>query len=134
MITIQAIVNSPIEKVWKVWTSPEHITKWNSASDDWHTPKAENDLRVGGKFLSRMEAKDGSMGFDFIGTYDAVEQGKLISYVMEDGRKCKTTFTANGNETEITTSFDAETQNSEELQRAGWQAILNSFKLYCEGI
>lgn len=134
MLTIQATVNSPIEKVWKVWTSPEHITKWNSASDDWHTPKAENDLRVGGKFLSRMEAKDGSMGFDFIGTYDAVEHGKLISYVMEDGRKCKTTFTANGNETEITTSFDAETQNSEELQRAGWQAILNSFKLYCEGI
>jgi len=133
MITIQATVNSPIEKVWKLYTSPEHITKWNSASDDWHTPKAENDLRVGGKFLSRMEAKDGSMGFDFTGTYDAVETGKLISYIMEDGRKCKTTFKANGNETEITTSFDAETENSEELQRSGWQAILNNFKLYCEG-
>lgn len=133
MITIQATVNAPIEKVWKLWTSTEHITKWNNASDDWHTPKAENDLRVGGKFLSRMEAKDGSMGFDFIGTYDAVEKNKLISYVMEDGRKCKTTFTANGNETEITTSFDAETENSEELQRSGWQAILNNFKMYCEG-
>lgn len=133
MITIQATVNSSIEKVWKIWTSPEHITKWNSASDDWHTPKAENDLRVGGKFLSRMEAKDGSMGFDFIGTYDAIEIGKLVSYVMEDGRKCKTTFMANGAETQITTSFDAEKENSEELQRSGWQAILNSFKLYCEG-
>lgn len=133
MITIQATVNAPIQKVWKLWTSPEHITKWNNASDDWHTPKAENDLRVGGKFLSRMEAKDGSMGFDFIGTYDAVEIGRLISYIMEDGRKCKTSFTDNGNETEIKTSFDAETENSEELQRSGWQAILNNFKMYCEG-
>lgn len=133
MITIQATVNAPIEKVWKLWTGPEHITKWNSASDDWHTPKAENDLRVGGKFLSRMEAKDGSMGFDFTGIYDAVEKNKLIAYTMEDGRKCKTLFEANGNETKIITAFDAEKENSEELQRSGWQAILNSFKMYCEG-
>ena len=84
-ITVEAIVNAPVEKVWKLWTSPEHIIKWNNASDDWHTPKAENDLREGGKFLSRMEAKDGSFGFDFGGVYDVVKNNEYIEYTLGDG-------------------------------------------------
>src|SRR5947207_8159342 len=95
-ITIESTIKAPVEKVWKLWTSPEHITKWNNASDDWHTPRAENDLRVGGKFLSRMEAKDGSFGFDFGGEYDEVKTNKRITYTMGDGRKVEVTFTAIG--------------------------------------
>ncbi|HWY10195.1 MAG TPA: SRPBCC family protein [Bacteroidia bacterium] len=133
MITVETTVNAPVEKIWKLWNGPEHITKWNSASDDWHTTRSENDLRAGGKFSSRMEAKDGSMGFDFWGTYDAVKTNELIEYTMGDGRKAKTTFAANGNTTKITTSFEAEKQNPEEMQKGGWQAILNNFKKYCEG-
>src|SRR5688572_6983414 len=91
-ITVEASVKAPVEKVWKYWTSPDHIKKWNNANDDWHTPKAENDLRTGGKFLSRMEAKDGSFGFDFEGVYDEVRTNELISYTMPDGRKVKITF------------------------------------------
>ncbi|MFI5131757.1 MAG: SRPBCC domain-containing protein, partial [Chitinophagales bacterium] len=86
VITIENTVNSPVEKVWEYWTKPEHITQWNSASDDWHTPHAENDLRPGGRFLSRMEAKDGSFGFDFGGAYDAVRKNEFIEYTMDDGR------------------------------------------------
>jgi uncharacterized protein YndB with AHSA1/START domain len=111
---------------------PEHITKWNSASDDWHTPYAENDLRTGGKFLSRMEAKDGSFGFDFGGVYDEVIPNKLIAYTMGDSRKVKVDFAANGNSTTVTTNFEAETENTIELQKNGWQAILNNFKKYVE--
>ena len=132
-INVEATVNAPVEKVWKYWSSPEHITKWNNASDDWHSPRAENDLTAGGKFNIRMEAKDGSMGFDFSGTYDKVEKHKQIEYAMEDGRRVKIIFTTNGNETAISETFDAETVNTFELQKNGWQAILNNFKKYTEG-
>ncbi|MCW3072430.1 MAG: polyketide cyclase [Bacteroidetes bacterium] len=132
VITVEATVNAPLEKVWSAWTGPEHITKWNSASPDWHTPKATNDLRVGGKFFSRMEAKDGSMGFDFEGIYDEVRQHEYIEYHMADGRQVKTTFKDNGGQTEITTNFDAETENPVEMQKGGWQAIMDNFKAYTE--
>lgn len=131
-ITVSATVKAPAEKIWDLWTNPLHIIKWNTASEDWHTPRAENDLRVGGQFLSRMEAKDGSFGFDFIGTYDEVEPLKRIAYTMEDGRKAKTDFRENNGEVEIITVFDAETQNPIDMQRDGWQAILDSFKNYTE--
>jgi uncharacterized protein YndB with AHSA1/START domain len=132
IITVEATINAPVDKVWQNWTGPEHITKWNNASDDWHTTRSENDLRVGGKFLSRMEAKDGSVGFDFGGTYDAVKENEYIEYIMGDGRKVKTWFTANGNSTEVVESFEAENTHSLEMQKGGWQAILDSFKKYTE--
>ncbi len=132
VITIENTVNAPVEKVWAYWSKPEHITKWNNASDDWHTPWAKNDLRVGGSFSSRMEAKDGSFGFEFAGVYDAVRTNEYIEYTMGDGRKVKTTFTGNGNTTKVVSSFEAEDTNSIELQRGGWQAILDNFKKYTE--
>ncbi len=137
-ITVETTVNAPIETVWDCWTKPEHITKWNSASDDWHTPKATNDLREGGTFTSRMEAKDGSMGFDFGGTYTTVVEHKEIGYTMGDGRKVSVVFdshpsTGSGKaHTHITETFDAESENSPEKQRQGWQAILDNFKKYAE--
>ena len=131
-ITVEAIIKAPIQKIWKCWTSPEHITKWNNASDDWHTPYAENDLRVGGKFLSRMEAKDGSFGFDFNGIYDKIIANELIEYKIEGGRKVSIAFTNNGDETTITETFEAEDINPIEMQRGGWQAILDNFKKYTE--
>ncbi|MFT3936474.1 MAG: SRPBCC family protein [Chitinophagaceae bacterium] len=132
VIDIAATINAPVDKVWEYWTSPAHIVKWNSASPDWHTPRAENDLRVGGAFSSRMEAKDGSMGFDFGGVYDAVEKNKLIAYTIGDGRKVENHFSAKGNTTEINTSFEAEGMNPVEMQKGGWQAILDNFKKYTE--
>lgn len=131
-ITIQTTIQAPIEKVWDGYTKPEHITKWNHASDDWHCPKAENDLRVGGKFISRMEAKDGSFGFDFGGTYEQVEIHQLIEYVMDDGRHVKVTFEPMDEDTKIVIVFDAETENSEDRQRQGWQAILENFRKHVE--
>lgn len=131
-ITVETTVKAPVEKVWKLWSSPEHITKWNSASDDWHTPRAENDLRVGGKFSARMEAKDGSFGFEFGGTYDDVKENELIEYTLGDGRKVVVHFTPNGNETNVVETFDAESTNSVDMQKGGWQAILNNFKKYVE--
>lgn len=131
-IEIQTTINAPVDKVWKHWTEPESIMKWNNASDDWHTTRAENDLRKGGRFSSRMEAKDGSFGFDFTGEYDDVKTNELISYTMEDGRKVKITFTPNGNETKVVETFDAENENPVEMQRGGWQAILDNFKKYVE--
>lgn len=131
-ITVESTVDAPVEKVWKMWTGPEHITKWNNASDDWHTPRAENDLRVGGNFSARMEAKDGSSGFDFGGVYDAVETNKLIEYTLGDERKVKVNFSSSGGKTRVTEIFDAEQTNSVELQRTGWQAILDNFKKYVE--
>ena len=131
-ITVKTTVQTSIEKVWTLWTEPTHITKWNTASDDWHTPYAENDLRVGGKFLSRMEAKDGSFGFDFGGIYDEVLLHKVIAYTLGDGRKVNITFQGQDNETEITVTFDAETENPIEFQQQGWQAILDNFKKYAE--
>jgi uncharacterized protein YndB with AHSA1/START domain len=132
IITVESTVNAPVEKVWEYFTKPEHIIKWNKASDDWHTPRAENDLRVGGNFVYRMEAKDGSFGFDFGGVYDAITTNKYIEYTIGDGRKVKVYFSGNENQTTITESFEAETMNSIELQKGGWQSILNSFKAYTE--
>ncbi len=130
--TVETTVKAPIEKVWNLWTLPGHIIKWNRAADDWHTPGAENDLRAGGKFVSRMEARDGSSGFDFGGVYDEVKTNELISYTMDDGRKVKVTFINNGNDTKVIETFDAENENSVEMQRTGWQAILDNFKKYAE--
>ena len=132
MITIEALIHAPVEKVWEAYITPEHITKWNHASDDWHSPSAEVDLRPGGKFSSRMEAKDGSAGFDFGGVYDEVEENKLIAYTMGDGRKARVNFMEEGDSTKITVAFDAEGTNPEEMQRAGWQSILDNFKKYVE--
>ena len=132
VITVQTTVQAPVEKVWKLWTTPEHITKWNNASDDWHTPRASNDLRVGGKFLARMEARDGSMGFDFEGTYKSVKPNELLEYDIADGRKVQVAFKANGTNTTVVENFEAETSNPVELQRGGWQAILDNFKKYAE--
>lgn len=134
VITVEATVNAPVEKVWQSWTNPEHITKWNFASPDWHTPRATNDLRVGGKFMSRMEAKDGSFGFDFVGIYDDVKKHELIEYHLPDGRNVKTTFKSKGAQTEIITNFDAENQNPVEMQKGGWQSIMNNFKDYTENL
>ena len=131
-ITIEALIEAPVEKVWKYWTEPAHIVKWNNASDDWHTPHAENDLRVGGKFLSRIEAKDGSFGFDFGGVYTEVKQHEKIDYVLGDNRTVKITFISNGNQTKVLETFDAENENSLEMQRTGWQMILNNFKKHVE--
>lgn len=131
-ITIEATINAPIDMVWKLWSEPEHITKWNSPSEDWHTPRAENDLRTGGKFLSRMEAKDGSFGFDFGGVYDEVRENEFIGYTLGDGRKVTVDFTSDGNTTSIVETFDPESENPREMQRAGWQAILDNFKKYAE--
>ncbi len=131
-ITISQTVNAPIEKVWQYWTEPEHIMQWNAASDDWHCPSATNDLREGGRFTSRMEAKDGSAGFDFAGTYTQVVPHQTIVYKMDDDRAVVTTFKQTDSGVEITTEFDAEETNPIEMQRAGWQAILDRFKNHVE--
>lgn len=134
MITVQTILKAPIEKVWELWISPEHITQWNHASADWHTPYAENDLKVGGKFKYTMAAKDGSMQFDFGGTYTEIVNHSLIAYTIDDGRKVKITFESQENGVEIIEKFDPETENSEALQQQGWQAILDNFKKHVESI
>lgn len=133
-ITIEATINSPIEKVWKCWTSPEDIMKWCNASDDWHAPRAENDLRTGGTFLTRMEAKDGSFGFDFEGKYTNVVPLQIIEYILEDGRTVKISFHGEGNETRVIETFDPENMNPSDMQKAGWQAILNNFKAHTESV
>jgi len=132
IINIKAVIKAAPEKVWEMWTNPEHIVQWNNASSDWHTTKAENDLRVGGLFMSRMEAKDGSSGFDFTGKYDKVEFLKEIGYTMDDGRQAEIKFIQKGDMTEVYESFEAEDSNSLELQESGWQSILNNFKVYVE--
>jgi uncharacterized protein YndB with AHSA1/START domain len=132
LITIQVTIDADISKVWDYWSLPEHIKKWNSSSIDWHTTIAENDLCIGGKFLSRMEAKDGSMGFDFGGVYDEVILNKLIAYTIGDGRKVRINFIETNTGTEIKQSFEAEETNPIEMQKNGWQAILNNFKKYVE--
>lgn len=130
IITIFTTVNAPVEKVWEYWTKPEHIVNWNHASDDWHTPKAENDVREGGKFCWRMEAKDGSMGFDFEGTYHEIQPRERIYYTLSDGRKVTVGFKSNGNSTTVTEVFEAESTHPVNLQQEGWQAILDNFKTY----
>ena len=132
MITIEADVNAPVEKVWNYWTSPEHIVRWNNASDDWHTPRAENDLVAGGKFSSRMESKDGTMGFDFEGHYTEVEKHKLIAYTLGDGRTVSIQFEDRGGKTFIRETFEAENTHPADFQKKGWQAILDNFKKYSE--
>ncbi len=131
-ITIEILVSSSIERVWDFWTKPEHIIKWNYASEDWYAPRAENDVRIGGKFLSRMEAKDGSFGFDFEGIYDEIKTNEKIAYTLLDDRKVSISFSPTENGVEITETFEAENENSLELQKQGWQAILNNFKTYAE--
>lgn len=132
VITIEATINAPVEKVWKYWNEPEHITQWCAASPDWHAPSAKNDLRAGGEFSTRMEAKDGSFGFDFGGVYDVVKVNDYIEYTLGDGRKVEIHFTPDGSSTKVLESFDAEAQNPVDMQQAGWQAILDNFKKYAE--
>jgi uncharacterized protein YndB with AHSA1/START domain len=134
MITVQTIINQPIEKVWECWNTPNHIQNWCFASSDWHCPKATNDLRIGGKFSTTMAAKDGSFGFDFEGIYSQVVQNQCISYDLEDGRKVNIRFEQTPEGVKITEDFDPETENAPELQQAGWQAILNHFKTYVDGL
>lgn len=131
-ITVSTTVNAPIDHVWEAWTNPEHITQRTFASDDWHAPSATNDLRKGGRFTTRMEAKDGSFGFDFGGVYTNVNGKETIEYTMDDGRKVSVKFEDLGDSTKVTETFDAETQNSEEMQRSGRQSILDNFKRYVE--
>ena len=132
VLTVEATINAPVEKVWAYLTQPQHIIQWTNASDDWHTPRAENDLKVGGSFTTRMEAKDGSFGFDFGGIYDEVTEYEYIEYTLGDTRKVKIIFTVNGKTTTVTESFETENQNPIEMQQAGWQAIMNNFKKYTE--
>ena len=131
-ITVETTVNAPIEKIWSYWTEPDHITRWYYASEDWQAPYAENDLKVKGRFKTKMAAKDGSAGFDFEGVYTKVLKHKSIEYTIPDGRKVIISFSILGNGTRIVESFEAEKDNSNELQKGGWQAILNNFKKYSE--
>ena len=131
-ITVEATVNAPIEKVWDCWTAPEHITQWCFASADWQAPWAKNDLEAGGRFATRMEAKDGSFGFDFGGVYNEITALAHILYTMDDGRKVEIHFTQQDGAVKVVETFEAENQNSIEMQRMGWQAILDNFKSYTE--
>lgn len=131
-ITVEAVINAPVQKVWKYWTEPEHIMQWNHASPDWHCPKADNDLKEGGNFSYTMAAKDGSFSFDFGGVYDKVKENELIEITLGDSRKLKIIFAENVNETTVVETFEAENMNSIELQRGGWQAILDNFKKHTE--
>jgi uncharacterized protein YndB with AHSA1/START domain len=134
VITVETTVHAPITTVWDSWNNPDHITQWAFASPDWHTPWAKNDLRVGGSFSSRMEAKDGSFGFEFGGVYDAVTTNELIAYTMADGRKVMVEFSAEGDVTKVVERFDAENENPVDMQQMGWQAILDNFKKYTESL
>lgn len=131
-VAISARIHAPVESVWECYTSPEHVMRWNHASDDWHSPSAENDLRVGGTFRYRMESKDGREGFDFTGTYTEVIPHERIAYRMDDGRTVLVAFLEEGDSTTVATAFDPETENPIEMQREGWQAILENFRRYVE--
>ncbi len=133
-ITVETLIAAPVSKVWQYWTNPEHITKWCFASEDWCAPTATNDVRVGGVFTTRMEAKDGSAGFDFGGTYTVVEMEKTLAYTMngEDAREVSIQFSQEGESCRVTETFEAENENSLEMQRAGWQSILENFRRYVE--
>ncbi|MCH5600447.1 SRPBCC domain-containing protein [Niabella ginsengisoli] len=132
VLKVTTIVNAPINKVWKLWTTPSDIQNWNSPSPDWHTPTATHDLKNGGSFSYRMEAKDGSFGFDYAGTFDEVTEAKYLEYTLGDGRKVKIHFIEVDGGTQIDEHFEAENQNTLELQQQGWQAILDNFKNYAE--
>lgn len=131
-ITVETVVNAPVERVWECWTAPEHITKWAFAQDDWEAPHAENDVRTGGKFLTRMAAKDKSAAFDFTGVYTDVKKHERIAYDMSDGRHVDILFEKTPGGVRVSETFDPESENSAEVQRAGWQAILDNFKAYAE--
>ena len=131
-ITVETTVKAPVAKAWTYFNEPEHIKNWAFASPDWHAPASTNDLRVGGSFSTTMAAKDGSFSFDFGGIYDAVTEHKLIEYTMGDGRRVKVVFEDKGNETHVVETFDAEDTHSPEMQKAGWQAILDNYKKYTE--
>lgn len=131
-IIIETVVKAPLEKVWHYWNEPEHIINWCFASDDWCVPNAVNTVAVGEKFNTRMEAKDGSAGFDFGGVYTEVEENRILAYVMDDGRKVRISFEEGEEGIKITETFDPESENSLELQQQGWQAILDNFKKYAE--
>ncbi|MAT90748.1 MAG: hypothetical protein CMC35_08640 [Flavobacteriaceae bacterium] len=131
-IQVSASIDAPLERVWEYWTSPSHIVNWNSPSDDWHTPKAENELEKGGRFVYRMEAKDGSVGFDFGGTYEEISEQEKLVYVLDDDRRATVTFKEKEGGVLVSESFEPEDQNSEEMQQQGWQAILDNFMKYVE--
>lgn len=131
-ITVQIEVNAPVEVVWKYWNTPEDIMIWNTASDDWQTTNAENELKVGGKFNYHMEAKDGSIGFDFWGIYTTIKINELIEITLGDDRKMSVHFSKDGDKTFVKEVFEAEAENPIELQKNGWQAILDNFKKYTE--
>ena len=132
-ITVEAAVQAPLARVWEAWSNPEDIRQWNAASEDWHTPSSSVDLREGGKFSARMEAKDGSMGFDFEGTYTRVVPRQLIEYRLADDRQVRVEFREEPGRVVVRETFDAETENSPEMQREGWQAILDNFARHVEG-
>ncbi|SHL97915.1 SRPBCC family protein [Chitinophaga sp. CF418] len=131
-ITVETTVQAPVAKVWEYWNQPEHIKQWAFASDDWHVPASENDLRTGGKFSTTMAAKDGSFSFDFGGVYTQVKEHKLIEYTLGDERKVSILFSSIGDATKIVETFEAEDTHSIEMQQSGWQAILDNFKKYTE--
>ena len=130
-VIVKATVAQPVQKVWDLYTKPEHITKWNFAADDWHCPTAVNDMKVGGTYKARMEAKDGSFGFDFEAIYDEIIPQKSFTYSF-GGRTSTVDFVPNGDKTDVTVAFDPEDQNPVEFQQQGWQMILNNFKKYAE--
>lgn len=132
LITVETIINADKKKVWEYWTEPQYITQWNFATEDWACPTAENDLRVGGKYKARMEAKDGSFGFDFEATYNEIEYPNKIVYTIADGRKVMTLFQDLDGTTKVTTVFEAEQSNPAEMQQQGWQSILDNFKNFVE--
>ena len=132
VITTQSTINQPVSLVWEYWSKPEHIVNWNFASDDWHCTAAKNDFKIGGKFSYTMAAKDGSFSFDFPGTYDLIVEKRKIEYTLDDARKVWIEFSENGSETIVIQKFETESENTPELQKTGWQALLNNFKKYCE--
>lgn len=134
LITVETTVQAPVEKVWNAWNEPQHIMNWCHASDDWHAPASANDIRTGGTFSTTMAAKDGSYSFDFGGVYDNVKEHELIQYTMGDGRKVDIVFTREGNGTKVVETFEAESTHSVEMQKGGWQAILDNFKKYTESL
>lgn len=131
-ITVSTLIDASLQQVWESWTQPEHITQWCYASEDWESPRATNDLHIGGRFNTRMQAKDGSAGFDFEGTYTEVEELQRIGYGLDDGRHVDIMFEETPVGIEVTETFDPETENSEDRQRQGWQSILDNFKKYVE--
>ncbi len=131
-ITVQATLNAPAKKAWDYYTDPKHITQWNFADPSWHCPSASNDMRVGGTYSARMEAKDGSFGFDFGAVYTQLDPGKSFTYKIGDGREATVQFLEKNGATDVTVEFEAENQNPVEMQRGGWQAILNNYKNYTE--